>query len=79
MSWSTHISFRHWFCKIADDNNGDDGKPEENQGKVHVVNLGYDGWTSILFATTGRLISKIQDHAYSTNNEAKDHTPECTL
>lgn len=38
----TYISVLHWFCKQADNYNGDDRDPEENQSKVHVMDLGYD-------------------------------------
>lgn len=38
----TYISFLHWFRKQADNYNGDDRDPEENQSKVHVMDLGYD-------------------------------------
>ena len=75
----THISLLHWLREEADNNNGDDGEPEENQSKVHVMDFGYDGWTSV-FLTTSRLqVSEVQDHAYGTNNESHNHTPECTL
>ena len=39
---STHISFLHWLRKQADDDDRDDSKPEQNQSKVHVMNLGND-------------------------------------
>ena len=38
----TYISVLHWFREQADNYNGNERDPEENQGKVHVMNLGYD-------------------------------------